>query len=235
MFNKKTFFVLSGIMIILLTIINVCSKETIVQTTGNMKKYTIVVDAGHGAPDGGAVSSDGVEEAGLNLEIAKKLQEALEDEGFLIIMTREDENNIANADKQKTLKEMKASDLSNRVDIANNSEADIMISIHMNKFEGGSSWGWQTFYSKNSEEGKKLAELVQKSIQKNIDRINKRTALSIDGIKIVDKTNIPVIIVECGFLSNAEDLKFLQTDEYQDKIVSGIVDGVKEFYNMCSL
>ena len=65
----------------------------------------------------------------------------------------------------------------------------------------------------------------------NIDRVNKRVALSIEGIKIVDKTNIPVIIVECGFLSNDEDLRLLQTEEYQNKIVIGIIDGVKEFYS----
>ena len=231
MFNKKTFFILISIVVFLLVFISTCSKEIIVQTTGNTKTYKIVVDAGHGAPDGGAVSSDGVEEAGLNLEIAEKLRDALEDEGFLVIMTREDENNIADTDKQKSLREMKSSDLNNRVNIANNSGADIMISIHMNKFEGGSSWGWQTFYSKNSDEGKRLATLVQSSIQKNIDRVNKRVALSIEGIKIVDKTNIPVIIVECGFLSNTEDLRLLQTEEYQNKIVIGIIDGVKEFYS----
>ena len=232
MFNKKTFLILIGIGVFLLVLIVTCSKEIIVQTTGNTKTYKIVVDAGHGAPDGGAVSSDGVEEAGLNLEIAEKLRDALEDEGFLVIMTREDENNIADTDKQKSLREMKSSDLTNRVNIANNSGADIMISIHMNKFEGGSSWGWQTFYSKNSDEGKRLATLVQTSIQKSIDdRVNKRVALSIEGIKIVDKTNIPVIIVECGFLSNVEDLKLLQTEEYQNKIAIGIVDGVKEFYS----
>ena len=231
MFNKKTFFILIGIVVFLLVFISTCSKEIIVQTTGNTKTYKIVVDAGHGAPDGGAVSSDGVEEAGLNLEIAEKLRDALEDEGFLVIMTREDENNIADTDKQKSLREMKSSDLNNRVNIANNSGADIMISIHMNKFEGGSSWGWQTFYSKNSDEGKRLATLVQSSIQKNIDRVNKRVALSIEGIKIVDKTNIPVIIVECGFLSNTEDLRLIQTEENQNKIVIGIIDGVKEFYS----
>ena len=231
MFNKKTFFILIGIVVFLLVFISTCSKEIIVQTTGNTKTYKIVVDAGHGAPDGGAVSSDGVVQAGLNLEIAEKLRDALEDEGFLVIMTREDENNIADTDKQKSLREMKSSDLNNRVNIANNSGADIMISIHMNKFEGGSSWGWQTFYSKNSDEGKRLATLVQSSIQKNIDRVNKRVALSIEGIKIVDKTNIPVIIVECGFLSNTEDLRLLQTEEYQNKIVIGIIDGVKEFYS----
>lgn len=202
----------------------------VIETFNKVKSYKIIVDAGHGKPDGGAVSKTGVEEASLNLEIAKKLKEGLEAEGFLVLMTREDENNIADSNKQKSLREMKSSDLTNRVNIANNSGADIMISIHMNKFDGSSSWGWQTFYGKKSEEGKELAILVQNAIQKHIDKKNKRVALSIEGIKIIDKTNIPAIIVECGFLSNEEDLSLLQTEDYQNKLVNGIIDGIKEFY-----
>lgn len=202
----------------------------VIETFNKVKSYKIIVDAGHGKPDGGAVSKTGVEEASLNLEIAEKLKGGLEAEGFLVLMTREDENNIADSNKQKSLREMKSSDLTNRVNIANNSGADIMISIHMNKFDGSSSWGWQTFYSKKSEAGKELASFVQNAIQKHIDKKNKRVALSIEGIKIIDKTNIPAIIVECGFLSNEEDLSLLQTEDYQNKLVNGIIDGIKEFY-----
>lgn len=87
------------------------------------------------------------------------------------------------------------------------------------------------FIVKIQKVGKKLATLIQNSISNNIkDRENKRTALSIEGIKIVDKTNIPVVIVECGFLSNGEDLRLLQTEDYQDKIVAGIIEGIQEYY-----
>ena len=202
----------------------------IISTNAELRTYRIVVDAGHGKPDGGAVSDSGVEEEALNLEIALKLREKLETYGYEVTMTRETSENIADEDKKNSLKEMKSSDLTNRVSIANQSSADFMISIHMNKFSQSSSWGWQTFYSKNSEEGKRLAELVQSHISRNIERPNKRNVLPIEGIKIVDKTKIPVIIVECGFLSNEEDLRLLQMDEYQEKIVSGIVEAVEEYY-----
>ena len=205
------------------------SKE-IIQTSGELKKYKIVVDAGHGYPDGGAVSENGVEESSLNLAIAMKLKYVLEEDGYEIIMTRSSEENIADSDKQSSIRQIKTSDLNNRVKIANESNADFMISIHMNKYSESKYWGWQTFYSKNSESGKKLATLIQNGISNCIkERDNKRTPLSIEGIKIVDKTNMPVVIVECGFLSNSEDLKLLQTEEYQDKIVEGIMEGISNY------
>lgn len=205
-------------------------KENLLETNGEIREYKIVVDAGHGNPDGGAVSSDGIEEASLNLQVALKLKEMLEENGYKVVMTRTNEENIADSDKQNSIKEIKVSDLSNRVKIANESKADFMVSIHMNKYSDSKYWGWQTFYSKNSENGKELATIIQNSISKNIDRENKRVALPIEGIKIVDKTNIPVVIVECGFLSNQDDLNLLQTDAYQTAIVKGIFEGIDEFY-----
>lgn len=205
-------------------------KEDLLETNGEIREYKIVVDAGHGNPDGGAVSSDGIEEASLNLQVALKLKEMLEENGYKVVMTRTNEENIADSDKQNSIKEIKVSDLSNRVKIANESKADFMVSIHMNKYSDSKYWGWQTFYSKNSENGKELATIIQNSISKNIDRENKRVALPIEGIKIVDKTNIPVVIVECGFLSNQDDLNLLQTDAYQTAIVKGIFEGIDKFY-----
>ena len=206
-------------------------KYNFIETSGNIKTYKIIVDAGHGLPDGGAVSASGVEESNLNLQIATKLQDELENNNYEVIMTRLTENNIADSDKQGSIKQIKSSDLSNRVKIANESGADFMISIHMNKYGESKYWGWQTFYSKNSEDGKRMATLIQNAISNNVkDRENKRTALAREGIKIVDKTTIPVVIVECGFLSNPEDLKFLQTEEYQEKLVKGICEGIIEFY-----
>lgn len=128
----------------------------------------IVVDAGHGEPDGGAVSKDGVKEATLNLQIALKLRDALEEEGFEVIMTREDENNIAPLDKQNTVREMKVADIDKRIEIVNQSEADVLISIHMNQFSASQYHGWQTFYQKNSEESKRLAECIQSEITQSI-------------------------------------------------------------------
>ncbi len=138
------------------------SKENIIETSGDLKKYKIVIDAGHGLPDGGAVSEDGILEANLNLEIATKLQEKLESCGYDIVMTRATENNIADGDKQNSIREIKVSDLTNRVKIANESNADFMISIHMNKYSESKYFGWQTFYSKNSETRKKACNINTK-------------------------------------------------------------------------
>ncbi len=205
--------------------------QTISQNIQNQKEIKIVIDAGHGEPDGGAVSASGIKESELNLQIAQKLKNKLEEiENVKVIMTREDENNIAsNSNEQMTIKQLKTNDLNNRVKIANESGAVIMVSIHMNKFENPKYRGWQTFYSKTSEEGKKLAEEIQSSIGESINIENNRTALKIEGIKIIDKTQIPTVIVECGFLSNVEECQLLQDEEYQEKMAEGIKNGIQKY------
>lgn len=192
--------------------------------------YTIVIDAGHGEPDGGAVSDGGLKEADLNLEIAFILRDLLIDAGYDVVMTRGDENNIADSDSQGSIRAIKVSDLNNRVKVINGSGADMVISIHMNKFSESSSWGWQSFYKKGSDVSKVLGECIQSSISDCIDRPNKRTVLPISNVRIIDKAQIPAVIVECGFLSNMEDLTLLQTEEYREQIASGILNGIEMFY-----
>jgi N-acetylmuramoyl-L-alanine amidase len=147
-------------------------------------------------------------------------------------MTRKTENNIADSDKQGTIRQAKVSDINNRIKVANESGADMLISIHMNKFDQTKYYGWQTFYKKNSENSKLLAECIQQGISDNIERENKRESKSISGIKLIDNSKIPSVIVECGFLSNPEDLRLLQNAEYREKIAYGIVDGIEEYYEI---
>lgn len=201
-------------------------KETI---GGDIIYRKIIVDAGHGEPDGGAVSSDGVKESDLNLQIAKKLEKVLRDNNFDVIMTRSDKNNISGLNDDSTIKSIKSKDLINRVNLANSSGAEFMISIHMNKYEDPKYYGWQTFYSKNSVSGEALAKAIQEGIKETTGIANKREALKIEGIKIVDKTMIPVVIVECGFLSNPDECAKLQNDEYQNQIVNGIMLGIESY------
>lgn len=178
----------------------------------------------------GLFHQHGIREASLNLQIAKKLEKLLVKEGYEVIMTREDENNIADSDKQSTIRSIKVSDIDNRIKIVNESNAEFLISIHMNKFEQSKYFGWQTFYYKNSEKGKLLAENIQKGICNNINRENNRTPLTISGIKLVEHSKIPAVIVECGFLSNSEDLKLLQEEDYQQKLAEGILEGINTYY-----
>lgn len=189
----------------------------------------VVVDAGHGVPDEGAESSNGTTEAQTNLKIALKLQNLLEQSGCTVILTRSDENAIYDVDS-KTLKQKKISDIKNRVKIGNESSADIFVSIHLNKIPQSQYDGWQTFYKKESEEGKKLAELIQTSLNDAIQRENNRVAKTIDNIYIIKNVEIPTTIVECGFLSNPEEEKLLLEDEYQNKLAWGIYNGIIDYF-----
>ena len=144
-------------------------------------------------------------------------------------MTRSDANAIYDSDAN-TIREKKRSDIKNRVDIANNSNADIFVSIHLNKIPQSQYYGWQTFFRAKDENSEKLAKYIQASLNESIERKNNREALVIKNKYIVDKTQIPVTIVECGFLSNPEEEKLLQQDEYQDSLAMGIYLGINKYF-----
>lgn len=190
---------------------------------------TVVIDAGHGVPDEGAQSSNGTTEAETNLKIALKLQNLLEQSGCTVILTRSDENAIYDIDS-KTLKQKKVSDIKNRVKIGNESSADIFVSIHLNKIPQSQYDGWQTFYKEGSEEGAKLAKTIQENLNKTIQKENNRIAKTIDKIYIIKHVEIPTTIVECGFLSNPDEEKFLLEDEYQNKLAWGIYNGIVDYF-----
>lgn len=177
----------------------------------------------------GAVSNNGVSEADINLKIVLKLQQLLEQSGAEVILTRSDENAIYDLDK-KTLRDKKNSDIKNRVKIGNNSSADIFVSIHLNKIPQSQYSGWQTFFKDGNEDSKKLATSIQNNLNEAMQKENKRVPLKINNIYIIKKVEIPTTIVECGFLSNPEEEKLLQQDEYQDKLAWGIYNGIMQYF-----
>ena len=191
---------------------------------------TVILDAGHGTPDEGASSKTGVTEATINLSITLKTKEFLEQNGYKVILTRKNNNGIYDSNCT-TIREKKNSDLRNRVKIANQSDADIFVSIHLNKIPEEKYWGWQTFYKNKNEEGKKLAESIQNNLNKVIQKENKRVPLKIDNIYIIRNIKIPTTIVECGFLSNNEEAKLLETAEYQEELAEGIEKGIEDYFN----
>ena len=204
--------------------------ENIQTTATPASGKTIIIDAGHGTPDEGAQSSSGTTEAQTNLKIALKLQNLLEQNGSKVILTRSDENGIYDIDKN-TLREMKVSDIKNRVKIGNESSADICVSIHLNKGDNSQYTGWQTFYKKSDDSGKRLAVDIQEELRNSIQEENKRTAHEISNIYLVDHVEIPITIVECGFLSNPQEANKLLTDEYQNKVAWGIFSGIQLYFN----
>lgn len=153
----------------------------------------------------------------------------LEENGIKVILTRESENGIYDSECN-TIREKKRADMKNRVEIGNNSNADIFVSIHLNKIPQEKYWGWQTFYKKGNEESKKLAEEIQKGLNETIPKENTRQSLKIDNIYIIEHVEIPTAIVECGFLSNKEEARLLQTDEYQNQLAKGICKGIMNYF-----
>jgi len=169
-------------------------------------------------------------EQAINLSITLKLQKLIEQSGAKVLLTRSDENGIYSVDS-KSIRNKKVSDIKNRVKLGNESSSDIFVSLHLNKFPpSGAYRGWQTFYQKSNLKSKLLSECVQNNLNLNIDYDNNRVPHQISGVYIMDRVEIPTIIVECGFLSNQEETALLKTDAYQNKLAWGIFIGIQNYF-----
>lgn len=205
-------------------------QNTVETTTTPISGRTIVLDAGHGVPDEGAQSSNGTTEAQTNLKITLKLQNLLEQSGCKVVLTRSDENAIYSLDAN-TLREKKISDIHNRVKIGNESSADIFVSIHLNKIPQPQYWGWQCFYNSKNESSINLAKKIQANLNNSIQKENTRVTMKLDTVYIMKHVEIPITIVECGFLSNPEEEKQLLEDEYQNRLAWGIYTGIMDYFS----
>ena len=190
-------------------------------------KKVIVVDAGHGGNDPGKVSGNNVLEKDVNLQIASKLANELENAGFKVVMTRTEDNGLYKEDDINK----KAADLRARCEIAEEENADLLISIHQNSFSDSNVRGGQTFYYTYSVKGKKMASLIQEHL-KSADKDNTREAKANDSYYLLIHTPCICVIVECGFLSNAAEAELLVSDEYQNRLADSITDGVKEYFEV---
>ena len=178
----------------------------------------------------GAVAQDGTSEASINLSIVQKTQKLLETSGCTVILTRSDENGIYDLDSN-TIRQKKVSDMKNRADIGNKSNAEIFVSIHLNKISNSKYSGWQTFYKDNDENSQKLSTCIQENLNYSINKENKRVIAKAPNIYLSKNLEIPFSIVECGFLSNTEECNLLKTDNYQKKMAWGIYTGIMDYFN----
>ena len=189
----------------------------------------IVLDAGHGLPDGGAIGKNGTIESELNLAIAKRTQNLLTKKGYKVIMTREDEFSISK--ETQSISSRKKSDMRARLEIINTSDADMFVSIHMNKFTSPLYCGAQVIYSPNFRDSELLAEIIQRQLCALEDNKSKRSHLkAADGIFLLKNAKIPAVIIECGFLSNFDEEQLLNTKEYQKALSVAIADGIDKYY-----
>lgn len=207
------------------------SGDPLALAANNQYKATVVLDAGHGGEDPGAVSNySGIAEKDINLRIAFLLKELLEEDNYRVIMTRE-EDVLNYKPGTKNITEKRRQDLTARRKLIDNSGADIVVSIHLNKFEDPQYYGAQTFYPPGSAESERLAVCVQNALRENVDPSNNRKALvKKERIVILRDLVVPTVLVECGFLSNSQEEALLRTVDYQEKIAKAIKKGIDDYF-----
>lgn len=211
-----------GVIIFLIGIIICLIPNNLVRADEEECKGVILIDPGHGGADGGAKSKNGTIEKDINLSISKKLYDRLNDEGYKVYMTREEDGEL---DKKKV------ADLDLRCKMKKETNCDVFISIHQNKFNSERCFGAQVWYADN-EKSNTIADLIQDSLKEKTEDNNKRIAKAAKKqYRILrDGYDGACVIVECGFLSNSGEEARLKTDEHQNKIVEGIVCGVNRYF-----
>ena len=195
------------------------------ENTETSSSCAVVIDAGHGGEDGGALSPCGIPESQYNLNIALRLERLFHLMGVPTIMIRTEDVSVYT--EGKTLAERKRSDLKERARIAN-SQNSILLSIHQNNFPDGRYSGAQVFYSKTAG-SKDLAESLQSSFVQTLNKTSNRKSKQADGIYLMEHVKNPAVLIECGFLSNVQEEVLLRTPEYQKKLSAVIVVTVKNY------
>lgn len=190
-------------------------------------KVCVVIDAGHGGDDPGKVGINGALEKDINLKIASRLQALLEAQDVEVVMTRETEDGLYDEDASNK----KVQDMKRRITLIDETQPVITVSIHQNSYQEEYVHGAQVFYYTNSVEGKRLAEYLQESLIEIADPDNTRVTKANDSYYLLKKTGTPIVIVECGFLSNYAEAEKLVTEEYQEKIAWAVHMGILRYLN----
>lgn len=221
---KKYYTILFMVMLIIINIpLNIFAKN--ISSKKDIKekiKGIILIDPGHGGIDGGAKSSNGTIEKELNLQISNRLKERLEKEGYKVYLTREED---------KELSTRKVEDLDSRCKMKQEVKCDVFISIHQNKFTKERCYGAQVWYADN-EKSTKLGELIQVGLKEKVQDGNTRLAKNAKNqYRILrDGYDGASVIVECGFISNPAEEERLKTEEHQNQIVDGIIEGINNYF-----
>lgn len=210
------------ILILIILLLSALFINTKVNALMPLSGKIIVIDPGHGGKDPGT-TSDTTYEKDINLAISKALEIELSKVGATVILTRDGDYDLS----EPNARWRKKSDFDNRINLINNSKANLYLSIHLNYLTNSAYYGPQVFYQEKSID---LATIIQKTLNnslnsdREIKEIPKKTYM-------YDKLTIPGVLIECGFLSNSEEKKKLITEEYQQKIASLIKDAIIEYFN----
>lgn len=188
----------------------------------------VILDAGHGGEDPGAVGVNGVFEKDLNLQMSLQIGEILEEKGYVVVYTRTDDRLLYN-ENQNIKGIRKISDLKNRCAAANKYPDSILVSIHMNSFGDSKYSGLQVYYTPDDEESRKLADKIQMCVRENLQKQNNRMIKPGKGIYLLEKSDPCAVLIECGFLTNKEECEKLSEKEYQKQLCFSIVCGIIEY------
>lgn len=213
--NLLMFYSLTIVLFLLGTVLGNKAVTVIVENTPIVRKHTIVIDAGHGGEDGGAVSCSGRNESQINLEIALRLEDLLHFLGYDTRMIRK--TDIAVYTKGESIAQKKVSDLKQRVKTVNSISNAILVSVHQNSFPDSRYSGAQVFCASTAGSDV-LAETIQETFRKTVNAGSQRQIKKASGIYLMEKITVPGVLVECGFLSNRVEEQKLSDSEYQKKI-----------------
>lgn len=190
-------------------------------------EFCVVIDAGHGGADPGKIGINGAQEKDINLLIAEKVKKYLEANDVRVVMTRESDDGLYDPGASNR----KVQDMKRRIAIIDETAPQITVSIHQNSYPEEYVHGAQVFFYTGSREGQELAEMIQRQLVDKVDPENKRQVKANDSYYLLKKTETPIVIVECGFLSNGEEAEKLCDDEYQEEIAWAIHMGILQYLN----
>ena len=228
--HKRKFIALIAVAVIISLGFLGIAASAFLPTLAEEDRPVIIIDAGHGGFDGGAVAKDGTVEKDINLKIALGLERILKFEGFSVVMTRVDDVGTDDVENG-SIAVRKKNDLQNRLKLMKKYPDAIYVSIHLNKFTTTSASGAQVFYSPKHKKAADLAQSIQDSIVSLIQPDNKRVIKAgTNGAYLLKFASVPTVIVECGFLSNHLELEKLKSEEYQSKLSFAIAAGIKDYY-----
>ena len=195
------------------------------QNESSSDGLSIVIDAGHGDIDPGKVGINDALEKDINLALALKLRDKFSQDSIRIILTRDSDTGLYSEGSTNK----KAEDMQTRCKIISDASPIFTVSLHQNSYPSPEVCGAQVFYFGQSQDGKKLADMIQDSLISNVDPDNHRVAKANESYYLLKKTPTPTVIVECGFLSNPTEADLLLTDDYQNQLVDAIYNGIQNY------
>ncbi len=201
--------------------------EAAASGTAVPQRPVVVIDSGHGGNDPGKVGINGALEKDINLQIARRLKQYLEASDIQVVMTRDSDTGLYS--EHDTNKKM--ADMQERCRLINEAAPALVVSIHQNSYHEESICGGQVFYYKDSANGKRLAELLQKRFDFVLGADNRRLAKANDTYYLLLHVKQPIVIVECGFLSNWQESAMLTSEDYQDRLAWTLHMGIMEYLN----